>query len=318
MTGYMKRSPIALQFVTFIGLFIGFSLVYTVFLLTVFPAMTGYSILTLQDADPKAPNVLAYLKLTQFLYTLVVYFVPAAVFAYLADPKPLSWIGISNKPRPLPIILALGIMVASLPLVGLMSDWNHSWNFSKATMDLEAQADRLTRVLLTMPDTFSLIINLGMIALLPAIAEEFFFRGVIQRLFIQAMPKLPWVAVLITAILFSAIHMEWLDFVPRVLLGFLLGAIYYSTGNLWLSILGHFLNNGAQVVMMYLFEHKMMHDDPMSNEPTAWWAALISLIITGALCLILAKRSTPANFAVEKPLSKDDIDINSIGDDSNI
>lgn len=314
MTGYMKQSPIALQFATFIGLFIGFSLLYGVFLVTVFPSISGYTLETLQAADPSLPKVLGYLKLTQFLYTLVVYFVPAALFAYLSDPLPLSWMGLQKSPRLLPVILALGIMVLSLPLVGYTSDWNHTWKLSGASMDMEAEAEKLTRILLKMPDTGSLFINLGMIALLPAIAEEFFFRGVMQRLFIQAMPKAPWVAVIITATLFSAIHLEWLDFIPRVVLGFLLGAIYYTTGNLWLSILGHFLNNGAQVVMMYLFQAKLIHDDPMQSEPTAWWSALISLIITAALCRYLKQRSTPADFAVEKPVAKEDIDIDSIGD----
>ena len=81
--------------------------------------------------------------------------------------------------------------------------------------------------------------SLALLALLPAIAEEFFFRGVLQRLLTQLVRN-GWLAVFITAVFFSAIHMQFLGFVPRVVLGFVMGAIYYLSGNLWLSIAGHF------------------------------------------------------------------------------
>jgi uncharacterized protein len=293
MTGYLKQYPPALQIATFFGLFIGFSLLYGIFLITVFPYFSGYTIETLQTADPSIPKVLGYLKLTQFLYTLVVYLAPAALFAYLAAPSPAEWMHMDRSPKILPAVLAMAIMLTGLPLVGFTADWNHTWHLSGASRQMEEQAEIITRVLLKMPDFATLLVNLVLIAILPAIAEEFFFRGVIQRLLIQVMNKMPWVAIIITAVIFSAIHMEWLDFIPRVILGFLLGAIYYLSGNLWLSILGHFLNNGMQVVMVYLYQAKLIHDDPMKDESTAWYSAALSLIVTIALLWYLRKRSLP-------------------------
>jgi membrane protease YdiL (CAAX protease family) len=313
MTGYLRQYPPALQIATFFGLFIGFSLLYGIFLVTVFPYISGYTIETLQSADPSLPKVLGYLKLTQFLYTLVVYMCPAALFAYLADPSPVEWMHLQQPPRVLPAALAILVMFAALPVVGFTSDWNHTWHLSGASRQMEEQAELLTRILLKMPDLGTLLINLVLIAILPAIAEEFFFRGVIQRLFIQVMPKLPWIGITITAVIFSAIHMEWLDFIPRIILGFLLGAIYYLSGNLWLSILGHFLNNGMQVVMVYLYQAKLIHDDPMQSETTAWYSAVLSLIITVALLWYLRKRSdSPKLITVQEP--KHDTDIKSIGE----
>jgi membrane protease YdiL (CAAX protease family) len=216
---------------------------------------------------------------------------------------------LQKPPRVLPAALAILIMLAALPVVGFTSDWNHTWHLSGASRQMEEQAELLTRILLKMPDFGTLLVNIVLIAILPAIAEEFFFRGVIQRLLIQAMPKIPWIAVILTAVFFSAIHMEWLDFIPRIILGFLLGAIYYLSGNLWLSILGHFLNNGMQVVMVYLYQAKLIHDDPMASETTAWYSAAISLIATVALLWYLRKRSDqPKLLSVKEP------DINSIGE----
>src|SRR6186713_221379 len=194
MTGYMKQYPPALQFATFIGLFIGFSLLYVIFLTTVFPNISGYTIETLQTADPKLPKVLGYLKLTQFLYTLVVYLAPPALFAYLADPKPAEWLHLQKSPRILPVILAILVMLAGLPMVGFTSDWNHTWHLSEASRQLEEKAEMLTRILLIMPNVGTLLVNLVLIAIVPAIAEEFFFRGVMQRLLIQMLHKAPWVA----------------------------------------------------------------------------------------------------------------------------
>ncbi|WP_298737133.1 CPBP family intramembrane glutamic endopeptidase [uncultured Chitinophaga sp.] len=294
MTGYLKQSSPSLQFVAFIGIFIGFMLLYGTFLYTGFPALSGYTIQQLQDAGATGPKVIGYLKLVQFLYTLVVYLVPALLFAYLTDPRPAAWLGLGQKPRPLSLILALLIMYCSLWAVDLTGEWNRQWEVSANLRQLEEQADMLVERMLQMPRITDLLINLVLIAVLPAIGEEVFFRGVLQRLIIQ-MVKLPWLGVLITAILFSAVHMQLLGLVPRALLGFLLGAIYLLSGNLWLSIVGHFLVNGIQVVAAYLYQAKVITDDPTKTGSTSWYVALISALVTLSLLWVFYKRAKLPN-----------------------
>lgn len=301
MTGRLKQYPPSLQFAAFVGLFLLFLVLYIFFLAFVFPLISGYSLTTLQSdlytADealrPVSPKVLGYLKLTQFLYTLVVYLLPPVFFAFLIDSRAGNWLRIDRKPRFLPVILAFLIMLVALPFVSYTGDWNHTWPFSPELRKMEEQTEALTRVLLYMPDFSSLLVNLLIIAVIPAIAEEFFFRGVVQRLFVRMMPEMPWLAVFIAALCFSSIHMQWMDFVPRLLLGFLLGAIFYLSGNLWLSILGHFLNNGLQVVMVYLYQTKLIKTDPMSTEPTEWYFAAISLALTIGAIWLFDKQTMP-------------------------
>lgn len=290
MTGYLKQSSPSLQFAAFIGIFIGFMLIYGTFLYTGFPALSGYTIEQLQNTGTTGPKVIAYLKLVQFLYTLVVYLLPALLFAYLSDPSPAGWLGLNKKPKALPLILALLIMYCSLWAVDLTAEWNQHWNIPASMRQMEEQADVLVDRMLQMPRFSDLLINLVLIAVLPAIGEEVFFRGVLQRLVIQ-MVKLPWLGVLITAILFSAVHMQILGFVPRVLLGFLLGAIYLLSGNLWLSITGHFLVNGIQVVAVYLYQAKLIQEDPSKLGTTSWYVALISALVTLSLLWVLRKRT---------------------------
>jgi len=294
MTGYLKQSSPSLQFVSFLGIFIGFMLLYGTFLYTGFPALSGYTLEQLQDAKATSPKVIGYLKLVQFLYTLVVYLLPALLFGYLSDPQPAAWLGLRKKPRGLPLTLALLIMYCSLWAVDVTAEWNQHWDVSASVRQMEQQADMLVERMLQMPHVTDLLINLLLIAVLPAIGEEVFFRGVLQRLIIQ-MVKLPWLGVLITAILFSAVHMQVLGLVPRALLGFLLGAIYLISGNLWLSIAGHFLVNGIQVVAAYLYQVKVIHDDPTKGGTTSWYVALISALVTLSLLWVLHKRTKLPN-----------------------
>jgi len=96
-----------------------------------------------------------------------------------------------------------------------------------------------------------MISNLFVVAFMAGLSEEIFFRGFIQRLFIENKLN-HHLAIWFTAILFSAIHLQFFGFVPRVLLGAVLGYLYFYSGNLWLSIIAHTVNNGFAVVMAYI------------------------------------------------------------------
>jgi membrane protease YdiL (CAAX protease family) len=292
----MKQYPPSFQFVIFIGFFIGFYLLYFLFLIIVFPHISGYTIFTLQSLDSSVPKVLGYRKLTQILYTLVVYLSPALIFARLSAPKPLEYLSMNRAPQFIPAILAILIILVSLPMVDLSGQWNQSWHVSETMRMQEELAGKMTRDLLKMNSFSTLLGNILFFAVMPAVAEEAFFRSVVQRLMIKMMPfkNGAWVAILVTALMFSAIHLQWLSFVPRVILGFLLGVIYYLTGNLWLSILAHTINNGLTVVLMYLFQMHLMHTDPMESGQSNWPAAVASLIVTGLWVWVLQRRSRPA------------------------
>jgi len=90
-----------------------------------------------------------------------------------------------------------------------------------------------------------------MIAIIPAIGEELFFRGVMQRIFSDWFKNMH-VAIFFTAFLFAAIHMQFYGMLPRMMLGVLFGYLYYWTGSLWVPVFAHFLNNGAAVIVSYL------------------------------------------------------------------
>src|SRR5207344_1198984 len=97
----------------------------------------------------------------------------------------------------------------------------------------------------------SLAINLFIIAFLPALGEELFFRGMMQKLFSQ-LTKNNHLAIIITSIIFSAIHLQFYGFLPRMVLGIFLGYLLVWSGSLWLPILAHFVNNASAVLFTFL------------------------------------------------------------------
>ncbi|HEY6083329.1 MAG TPA: CPBP family intramembrane glutamic endopeptidase [Chitinophagaceae bacterium] len=242
------------------------------------------------------PRYIDIIKLIQSLSSVMIFMLPAFIFSLLADHRPAQYLGFtSRKISYIHIVLVLLIMVACLPFVGLTGQWNEAIHLpqfmnglEKWMRDTDAEAGRQTKYLLMMKGSKELVLNLVMIALLPAISEELFFRGVMQRLLIKWSGKVN-TGIIITAIIFSALHFQFLGFLPRMFLGIILGYIYALSGSIWLSMLAHFFNNGLQVVMLYLFQIKVIHYDVMKDQPTPLLAGIISLLLLIALFIVFRK-----------------------------
>ena len=128
------------------------------------------------------------------------------------------------------------------------------------------------------------IIVFLMVAVLPAIGEELLFRGMIQNL-LGEITNRKHISVIITAFLFSAIHMQFFGFVPRFLLGMLLGFLFEWSGSLWWPVIAHFANNGSAVVFTYLYKHNMLSFDPdkLGTGSKGALIAGISLFLCGVI-----------------------------------
>jgi membrane protease YdiL (CAAX protease family) len=134
------------------------------------------------------------------------------------------------------------------------------------------------------------IICLLVVALIPAIGEEFLFRGALMRI-LGAWIKKPHLVVWITAFIFSAFHFQFYGFFPRLLLGAFLGYVYLYSGNIWVPITAHFLNNGLAVVMEYLSKNNVVqfNEEQMAALPL-WIHGILSVAVVFIL-IRLKKRS---------------------------
>lgn len=194
-----------------------------------------------------------------------------------------------------PFSLVIVIVIVFMGLNSIFIEWNQNFKFpealggwEKSLRAMENQLTELTTYLTTFDSTSQVIIAFIVIAILPAIGEELVFRGILQKELFRGTKNIH-LSIWIAAAIFSGIHMQFYGFVPRMLLGALFGYLYHWSGNLTLSMLAHFVNNGFMVIALYLHQQKMIDIDIESTESQPWQAVLFSAIFTVVLLYTFRK-----------------------------
>ncbi len=155
---------------------------------------------------------------------------------------------------------------------------------AKLIRPAEELAEQMTSALLDMPDLNALLINLFVVAVVPAICEEFAFRGVLQVQLAKLFKNIH-AAVWVSAAVFSFIHFQFYGFLPRLLLGAFFGYLLVHTGSIWAPMLAHFLNNAAAVTVHYLSLHHPTVDVEQIETPESY--PLVLLLAAVAFTLLL-------------------------------
>jgi uncharacterized protein len=185
-----------------------------------------------------------------------------------------------------PIIIIALLVVAFMGFNSIFIEWNEKMRLPDGldqwARSYEEAAAELTKFLTTFDNAGQFIIALIVIAVLPAIGEEIVFRGLIQNEFFRATRN-AHVSIWLAAFFFSAIHFQFFGFVPRLLLGALFGYLYYWSGNLWMAILAHFVNNGLSVFAMYMYQRGSLTLDLETPEAAPLSVVAISTVVTGGL-----------------------------------
>ncbi len=238
------------------------------------------------------------IKLAQFLQSLGLFVIPPFILAYLWSDKPLQYLQINRKPFSKDVLLAIIIMLSAVPAINLLGEINHVIHFPESfswlenqLIDMEKKAEDLTLRMLDVDTVGGLLINLGLIAIIPAIGEELFFRGILQHI-LQNKVK-AHAAVWITAIIFSAIHFQFFGFIPRMLMGALLGYLFLWTGNIWVPVAAHFTNNAAAVLYYYFKGDGVQQALDLENigKSETYFAGIISMVLVAVL-IYYFKRQT--------------------------
>jgi uncharacterized protein len=259
-------------------------------------------------SDYTDPEALPILKLIQTISAFGTFVVPPFFLAYLFSNQSGEYLGLTRSPGK-NWLLAIIAMLAITPLINFLGEVNSHMHLPEFLRGVETwmkqteeQASEITKLFLKMDSPSELLLNLFMIALIPAIGEELVFRGVVQRIFSEWWRN-KHIAIWVTAILFSAMHMQFYGFLPRMVLGALLGYLYYWSGSLWLPIIAHFINNAAAVIFTYLYQHGQVSVDPDAiGTQSDIVSVLISVVITSALLFYITRRSTPLPDTVPEQL----------------
>jgi len=239
------------------------------------------------------PENAGVLRLVQFLSTFFLFFLPAFFYARICHKKPLTHLGYKESVNMQQAGLAIVIMFVCLPLVGALTELTEKLPFSKATFEkfrlAEEEYNKQVSIIGRMNNFGDYILSLFMLAILPALFEETFFRGGVQNL-LSRWIKMPILAIIITSIVFSAVHGSYLGFLSRFVLGFVLGWMYYRTGNLWLSIIGHAFNNGFAITVLYVMKLKNPNMDISKADPEfPIWSGLASIVVLYGLYILFEK-----------------------------
>jgi hypothetical protein len=242
-------------------------------------------------SDVKTIRLLQYFQVIQ---SFGLFIVPALLAGYLFERNSARYLLLDKPSRWGVYLVTLALMFAALPLINWMVTMNESMHLPGFLKGVEAwmktaeeEAARLTDAFLNMPTFGSFLFNMVMIALLPAIGEEFMFRGVVQRLLKEWLGNMH-VAILISAFLFSAMHMQFYGFFPRMMLGIIFGYMFYWSGALWVPVCAHFINNGAAVIFSYLGQKGILSGDYENFGATdSALLILLSGLAVGALMLLI-------------------------------
>lgn len=236
-------------------------------------------------SDLSEGNTMSVLKWMQGCTAIGLFVVPPLLFAY-ATQHALGWKKISRQQG----MLAVAVMLLAIPSINALAVWNEGLHLPEFLAALEqwmriaeAQAMRMTEAFLVMESPVDLVVNLLLVAAIPAIGEELLFRGVLQKLFLKWNGKVH-LSVWLTAFLFSAMHFQFLGFVPRFLLGGLLGYLLVWSGSVWLPILAHFTNNAVAVLITYFVGMKQINPEIETLGGEGGSAVLISTF--GCLLLL--------------------------------
>ena len=202
--------------------------------------------------------------------------------------KILKGLQLAKLPSGSNILHAILIILTAFPFIMLVMWLNQQIPISEAMLAMEAEAAETTKYLLTMDSVGEFLFTLFIVGITPAIGEELLFRGVLQPMF-ERLFQNGHVAVWITAILFSAIHFQMQGFLPRMLLGAMLGYFFLYTRSLWLPMIVHFVFNGSQVIAQYAGEIEI--EDPEIQFSDIIVPSIISLVIVTILILQFLKNN---------------------------
>ena len=235
---------------------------------------------------PEIKNAILILQGSATFFGLII--IPS-LYLYGIEKKSVFDFTRGKKIYPLMAAITAVMVIMFMGINSVFIEWNYHFKFPEFLQafetwarEREALAEELTKFFTQFSSTGEFVFGLIVIALFPAIGEELVFRGLIQNELFRAS-KNHHVAIWTSAILFSAFHMQFFGFVPRLLLGALFGYLYLWSGSLVIAMIAHFVNNGFSLLMMYLNQLGVIEMDVDTPEAAPWPIVVSFTLVFGAL-----------------------------------
>lgn len=232
--------------------------------------------------DLSIPNNIAAGKVFQLISSVLIFIVTSFIVAWLLSKEPLKFLGIIKKPIVLSLPLVIIVMIAITPFVNYTFKVNSLIDLPQWMKTLDDSNSTFTDSFMKMNSVTDLIYNLFIFALVPAIGEELLFRGIIQQL-LKKMFGNPHLAILFASMFFSAMHMQFSGFIPRMILGMILGFLLEWSGSLWMPITAHLVNNASAVLFAYFVKDLPFDQDTIGTNKGDNFLLIVSVALCGLL-----------------------------------
>jgi len=258
------------------------------------------------SANADTPESIYFLKYFQVLQSIGLFVVPPIILALLYHGNISEYLQIDRSTDKKTFLFAALTLLMVIPFINFLGEMNSQMRFPESLSGLEnwmktmeGAAEIMIEKFMKVEGVSGLMFNIFMIAVLPALGEELMFRGVIQHIFTNWTRNHHW-GIWISAFLFSAMHMQFYGFLPRMVLGGMFGYLLVWTGTMWVPILAHFVNNTMGVMGYYFINKGVISKDieelGTGSEKIPW--ALFSVTVTGFLLFLIyrseqSKRKMP-------------------------
>lgn len=232
---------------------------------------------------------------------ILMFILPAIITAIVITRRPGDFLLLVKSPGIVNMLLVFLTLIASVPAMNVIIQLNQSIELPESMsaiqqwmIESEQSAAESIKLILGNGSINSLIVGLLVVGVMAGFSEELFFRGTLQQI-IKSTPVNRHIAVWTTAIIFSAIHLQFFGFFPRLLLGVFFGYIAIWSGSLWIAIAAHIFNNATAFISMWLnarTDGELNLDVILTPEMTAsdMPITLASAVLTTGLLVILYRR----------------------------
>lgn len=242
----------------------------------------------------------ASIKYLQFAQHFSLFILPVLVWSYLSGGGLTRFTGLNIPPKAGNITLVILVSLLLFPVNSYTTFLNSQMTFPDWMNGLEQwmqskeqQGEFLTSLMIVSETIPVLIINIFILALIPALGEEFFFRGLLQRQ-LKLIIGMPHLTVFITAFIFSSLHLQFYGFLPRFILGLVYGYLYLWSRSVWLPAIAHFINNAVPVVLTYFYGWERVSNGSMETV-TEWPVFPVLSIVAVIMLMVYASKVLPTD-----------------------
>jgi membrane protease YdiL (CAAX protease family) len=265
-----------------IGLFVALMVVFIILgNLAIFAIFKIYGIdlEVLSDPTDLQPHQLSIVKWSSTINHLIIFTCSSLVWVYFISKEKLA---LNKKIDGVMALYLISWLLFSFPLIAYAAQVNQFIPIPSWAEEVDSSTMDFLMEMLKMDGPLDLLVNIVVVALVPAIGEELLFRRVVLKELLKGMSN-SHVAIVVTSVLFAFFHMQLNSFLPKFAIGLILGYAYYWTKNLWYPIMIHFFNNGLQVTILYVSSAQIEEMDEESIPPIP----MLSIILSSILCAII-------------------------------